>query len=168
MLRNEIAPSLQRLINGIDPSLPYHIHTWPQQLQFALFPSRAATTALGIMGLLAAMLAVTGIFGMASYSVTRRMKELGIRVALGAQPVQLMRAALARPVYLLIGGSVAGLILGVLASGVLAHIVYQATPHDPVVLLGVALTMLLLGTVATLVPARRAQSVDPARLLRDE
>jgi len=168
MLRNEIAPSLQRLINGIDPSLPYHIHTWPQQLQFALFPSRAATTALGIMGLLAAMLAVTGIFGMASYSVTRRMKELGIRVALGAQPVQLMRAALARPVYLLIGGSVAGLILGVLASGVLAHIVYQATPHDPVVLLGVVLTMLLLGTLATFVPARRAQSVDPARLLREE
>lgn len=82
--------------------------------------------------------------------------------------MQLMRAALARPVYLLAGGSIAGLILGVLASGVLAHIVYQATPQDPVVLGGVVLTMLLLGILATFVPARRAQSVDPARLLREE
>ena len=168
MLRSEIAPSLQRLVYGIDPSLPYHINSWQQVLQFALFPSRTATIALGIMGLLAAMLAVTGIFGMASYSVTKRMKELGIRVALGAQPMQLMRAALARPVFLLLSGSIAGLLLGVLATGVLAHIVYQATPHDPVVLLGVVLTMLLLGMLATFVPARRAQSVDPARLLREE
>jgi len=167
-LRTEVAPSLQRLIAEVDPSLPYHINSWQQALQFALFPARAATAALGIMGLLAAMLAVTGIFGMASYSVTKRMKELGIRVALGAQPLQLMRAALARPIYLLASGSIAGLILGVLASGVLAHIVYQATPRDPVVLGGVVLTMLLLGILATFVPARRAQSIDPARLLREE
>jgi predicted permease len=167
-LRTQIAPSLQRIIGQVDPSLPYHINSWEQILEFALFPARTATVALGIMGLLAAMLAVTGIFGMASYSVTKRMKELGIRVALGAQPAQLMRAALARPVYLLAGGSIAGLILGILASGVLAHIVYQATPHDPVVLGGVVLTMLLLGLLATFVPARRAQSVDPARLLREE
>lgn len=75
MLRSGVAPSLQRLISSIDPSLPYHINTWQQVLQFALFPARAATAALGVMGLLAAMLAVTGIFGMASYSVTRRMKN---------------------------------------------------------------------------------------------
>jgi ABC-type antimicrobial peptide transport system permease subunit len=120
------------------------------------------------MGLLAATLAVTGIFGMASYSVSKRMKELGIRVALGAQPLQLMRAALARPVTLLISGSIAGLIFGLMASGILAHIVYQATPSDPLVLLCVVFTMTLLGFLATLVPARRAQSVDPARLLREE
>lgn len=168
MLRTGIAPSLQRIIRGTDPNLPYHINSWQQELQFALFPARAATATLGLMGLLAALLAVTGIFGMASYSVSRRMKELGIRVALGAQPMQLMRAALARPVYLLVGGSIAGLVLGILATGVLAHIVYQATPHDPVVLLGVVLTMMLLGIIATLVPARRAQSIDPARLLREE
>jgi predicted permease len=168
MLRTDIAPSLERIIRSTDPNLPYHINSWQQVLHFALFPARVATAALGVMGLLAAMLAVTGIFGMASYSVTKRMKELGIRVALGAQPLQLMRAALARPVYLLLGGSIAGLILGILATGVLAHIVYQATPQDPVVLGGVVLTMLLLGTLATFIPARRAQSIDPARLLREE
>jgi predicted permease len=167
-LRSGVASSLQRLISGLDSNLPYTIHSWPEALEFALFPSRMATAALGVMGLLAAMLAVTGIFGMASYSVSKRMKELGIRVALGAQPLQLMQAALARPVVLLLTGSIAGLFLGMLASGVLAHIVYQATPHDPLVLGGVVLTMTLLGALATWVPARRAQSVDPARLLREE
>ncbi len=100
--RGAVADSLQRLITGIDPGLPFTIQPWTKALDFALFPARAATVALSVMGLLAAMLAVTGIFGMASYSVSRRMKELGIRVALGAQPLQLMRAALARPIVLLL------------------------------------------------------------------
>lgn len=168
MLRTEVTPSLQRIIAGVDPRLPYHINSWPQALQFALFPARAATAALGIMGLLAATLAVTGIFGMASYSVSKRLKELGIRVALGAQSWQLLRAALARPISLLLTGSFAGLVFGILASGVLSHIVYQATPRDPVVLLGVVLTMTMLGALATWIPARRAQTVDPSRLLREE
>ncbi len=73
------------------------------------------------MGLLAAMLAVTGIFGMAAYSVSRRMKELGIRVAMGAERIQLMRSALGRPLILLLSGSLAGLVLGVLASRLLAQ-----------------------------------------------
>jgi predicted permease len=166
--RSQIAAALRQVIHGTDASLPYTIFSWQDSLAFALFPSRAATVALGIMGLLAAMLAVTGIFGMASYTVSKRMKELGIRVALGAQPLQLMRAALARPIILLLTGSIAGLILGVMASSLLAHIVYQARPQDPLVLLGVVLTMTLLGTIATAVPARRAQNVDPARLLREE
>lgn len=167
-LRAGVASTLQRLISGLDPNLPYTIHSWPDSLEFALFPSRAATVALGVMGLLAAMLAVTGIFGMAAYSVSKRMKELGIRVALGAQPMQLMQAALARPMLLLLTGSIAGLVLGMMASGILAHIVYQATPRDPLVMLGVVLTMTLLGALATWVPAKRAHSVDPARLLREE
>lgn len=167
-LRTEIAPALQRIVSGIDSNLPYRIHSWADSMEFALFPSHAAAVALGVMGLLAAMLAVTGIFGMAAYSVSKRMKELGIRLALGAQPMQLMRAALARPIILLAGGSIAGLALGIIASGILAHIVYQATPQDPVVLGGVVLTMLLLGAVATAVPAKRAQSIDPAKLLRED
>jgi|SRR5579884_294137 len=166
--QNEIASSLQRIISGLDPGLPYTIHSWQDSLAFALFPSRAATATLGMMGLLAAMLAITGLFGMAAYSVSKRMKELGIRIALGAQPIQVMRAALERPVGLLLGGSVAGLVLGVLASGILAQIVYEATPDDPLVLLGVIATMALLGVIATWIPARRAQSVDPALLLREE
>jgi ABC-type antimicrobial peptide transport system permease subunit len=114
------------------------------------------------------MLAVTGIFGMASYSVSRRLRELGLRVALGASHAQLLRAALGRPARLLAIGSALGLGLGALASSLLAHVVYQATPQDPVVLLGVVASMALLALVATWLPARRALHVDPAKLLRDE
>jgi ABC-type antimicrobial peptide transport system permease subunit len=115
-----------------------------------------------------AMLSITGIFGMAAYSVSKRLRELGIRVALGAQGKEVVLAALGRAFKLLAFGSTAGLLLGILASRVLAHIVYQATPRDPIVLGGVVLAMALLGLVATWIPARRALSVDPMILLRDE
>jgi predicted permease len=165
---SEMAAALDHALSSVDRNIPFILHSWPDALDLALFPARAATAALGIMGLLAAMLAVTGIFGMAAYSVSRRMKELGIRVAMGAERVQLMRSALGRPLILLLSGSVAGLVLGVLASRLLAQVVYEATPRDPLVLGGVILTMALLGLAATWIPARHALSIDPARLLRDE
>ena len=111
---------------------------------------------------------ITGIFGMAAYSVSKRLKELGIRVALGAQHKEVLQAALGRALKLLAIGSAAGLILGLLATKVLAFIVYQATPRDPLVLAGVVLAMALLGLVATWIPAQRALSVDPLVLLREE
>jgi ABC-type antimicrobial peptide transport system permease subunit len=114
------------------------------------------------------MLSVTGIFGMAAYSVSKRLKELGIRMALGAQRTEVLQAALAPAFKLLAVGSAAGLLLGILASRVLAFIVYSATPSDPLVLAGVVLAMSSLGLLATWIPAQRALSFDPARLLRDE
>jgi ABC-type antimicrobial peptide transport system permease subunit len=96
------------------------------------------------------------------------MKELGIRIALGAQRREVLQAALGRAIKLLALGSVAGLFLGILASRVLAFIVYQATPRDPLVLAGVVLAMLLLGLVATWIPAQRALSVNPLVLLRED
>ena len=164
----EIVPEVRRRLAQIDPSLPFVFHSWPDALAFVLFPARAATATLGVMGLLAAMLAVTGVFGMAMYSVSKRMKEFGIRVALGAQAAQLLRAALGRPLLLLFSGSAAGLLLGVMASQLLAQIVYQATPRDPLVLAGVVITMALLGFLATWIPAERSLHVHPARLLREE
>jgi ABC-type antimicrobial peptide transport system permease subunit len=121
-----------------------------------------------VLGLLGAMLAVTGVFGMASYSVSKRLRELGIRVALGASRQQVLRTSLGRAFRLLAIGSLAGVGLGVLATRVLSHIVYEATPKDPMVLGGVCLTMLLLGMLASWIPARRALAVDPLVLLRDE
>src|SRR5579872_6317852 len=105
---------------------------------------------------------------MAAYSVSKRGRELGIRVALGAQRKQVLQAALGRAFKLLAYGSATGLTLGILASRVLASIVYHATPRDPVVLAGVALAMALLGLLATWIPAQRALSVNPLALLREE
>jgi ABC-type antimicrobial peptide transport system permease subunit len=124
--------------------------------------------ALGVLGGMGAILAITGIFGMAAYSVSRRLKELGIRIAIGAHPSEVLQAALGRAFKLLALGSAAGLILGILATRVLASIVYQATPRDPLVLAGAVLAMLLLGLLATWIPAQRALSVDPLTLLREE
>jgi ABC-type antimicrobial peptide transport system permease subunit len=127
-----------------------------------------ATVSLGVLGGLGAMLAATGIFGMASYSVSKRLRELGIRIALGAQRKEVLQAALGRATILLLSGSVAGLLLGLAATRVLSLIVYQATPRDPLVLAGVILAMLLLGLIATWIPAQRALSADPLALLREQ
>ncbi|PYV72907.1 MAG: hypothetical protein DMG97_12415 [Acidobacteria bacterium] len=164
----ELAPQLSRVLAQIDPSLPFTFQSWPDALAFVLFPARVATASLGVMGLLAAMLAITGIFGMAMYSVSKRMKELGIRVALGAQPIRLMRSALGRPLGLLLLGSAFGMTLGVIASKLLAQVVYDATPRDPLVLTGVMAVMAALGALSTWIPARRALKIDPAELLRAE
>jgi ABC-type antimicrobial peptide transport system permease subunit len=164
----DTATALSRLISGIDSSLPFTIQSWPDAMALVLFPARAATAVLGVMGMLAAMLAITGVFGMAAYSVSKRMRELGIRSALGARRVQLMRSALSRPVTVLLAGSGSGLLLGVLASRLLASVVYEATPRDPLVLASAVLAMMLIGLVATWIPARRALRVNPAQLLREE
>ena len=134
----------------------------------ALFASRMAALSLGVLGVMGAMLAVTGIFGMAAYSVSKRKRDLGIRMALGAQRKEVLQAALGRAFKLLAYGSAAGLLLGILASRVLAFIVYQATPRDPLVLAGTVLALLLLGLVATWIPAQRALSIDPMILLREQ
>jgi predicted permease len=164
----EITGALERALHGLDSGVPFVVRTWTEEMNTALFAARVATMALGILGLLGAMLAVTGVFGMASYVVSKRLRELGIRMALGAGKGKILRASLGRAFRLLAIGSVAGVVLGVLATRVLSYIVYQATPKDPLVLVGVSVTMLLLGLVAAWIPARRALAVDPLVLLREE
>ena len=164
----EIAVAMRGKLRQLDPGLPVDTETWNTLMNLVLFPSRVATMALGVLGVMGAMLSVTGIFGMAAYSVSRRLRELGIRLALGAQRKEVLQAALGRAFKLLAFGSAAGLLLGILAGRVLAAIVYQATPRDPLVLTGVVLAMALLGLLATWIPAQRALSVDPSRLLREE
>jgi predicted permease len=164
----DTAAALRHVLTSVDSSLPFTLRSWSDELALVLFPARVATAALGVMGLFAAMLAVTGVFGMAAYSVSKRLKEFGIRVALGSRRTQLMRAALIRPLVLLFSGSLLGLLLGVVASGLLAQLIYQATPRDPLVLAGTVVVMTFVGMVATWIPARRALAVDPAQLLREE
>jgi len=164
----EMAGELQRSLHSLDATMPLTIGTWHRQLDGALFAPRVASVALGVLGMLGAMLAVTGIFGMASYVVSKRFRELGIRVALGARQQEVLRAALGRAFTLLGAGSLAGLVLGLLATKVLSYIVYQATPKDPVVLGGVVVSMVLLGLIAAWIPAQKALGVDPMILLRDE
>ncbi len=164
----QLAGAMRTKLRDLDAGLPPFIQTWNRGLDTNLFPSRMATLSLGVLGVMGAMLSITGIFGMAAYSVSKRLKELGIRMALGAQRKEVLQAALGRPFKLLAFGSAAGLLLGILASRVLASIVYEATPRDPLVLAGVVFAMALLGLLATWIPAQRALSLDPLTLLREE
>jgi predicted permease len=164
----QLAAAIRTKLRDVDAGLPTFVQTWNAAMDGALFPSRMAALSLGVLGAMGAILSVTGIFGLAAYSVSKRLRELGIRMALGAQRKEVLKAALGRAFKLLAYGSVAGLLLGILAGRVLAFIVYQASPRDPLVLVGTVLAMSFLGLVATWIPAQRALSIDPAMLLREE
>ena len=164
----ELGAAIRRALHQVDAGIPVEVEGRRDEMVTSLFGPRMATIALGVLGVMGAMLSITGIFGLAAYTVSKRLRELGIRVALGAKRVQVLQAALSRPFKLLAFGSAAGLVLGLLTTRLLALIVYQATPRDPLVLLGVVLTMLLIGIAAASIPARRALAIDPVRLLREE
>jgi predicted permease len=166
----ELAVAARTAIRNVDALLPIATETWDNELNSgsAHFGPRMASASLGVLGVMAAMLSVTGIFGLAAYSLSRRTREIGIRMALGAQKWQVLRAVLGRATKLLAIGSAAGLVVGVLASRVLAFMVYQASARDPIVLSGVVGAMALLGLLGTWIPAQRALAVSPLTLLRDE
>jgi predicted permease len=166
---NEMAATIRKVIRDLDPTVPVRESSaWKNQLGLTFFVAQVATVALGIFGAFGLLLSITGTFGLASYTVSKRLRELSIRVALGAQARQILSAALGRMLILLASGSVVGILLGVAASRVLSAVVYQATAQDPFVLAAVALTILLTGALSVAGPVRRALHVDPANVLREE
>jgi predicted permease len=169
MATNEMGATIRQVIRDLDPAVPVRESSgWNNQLGLTFFPSQVATVALGLFGAFGLLLSITGTFGLASYTVSKRLRELSIRVALGAQAKQILSAALGRMLILLASGSVVGMLLGVAASRVLSAIVYQASAQDPFVLSAVALTVLLTGSLSVAGPVRRALHIDPANLLREQ
>jgi predicted permease len=165
----DMAGTVRKVIRDLDPGIPIRQSTdWTSSLALTLFPSQVATVSLGLFGAFGLLLSITGTFGLASYTVSKRLRELSIRVALGAQAKQILSVALGRMLILLSAGSLAGILLGVAASRILSAIVFQATAQDPIVLTAVALTILLTGALSVAGPVRRALHVDPANVLRDQ
>jgi predicted permease len=166
---NQTAAMVRKLVHDLDPAVPIQdVGAWRKQLALQLFPARAATVALSLFGVFGLLLSITGTFGLASYTVAKRLRELSIRVAMGAQAKQIVAAALGRMVTLVSAGLLAGLILGMATGKLLAAIVYHASAQDPLVLFAVAITMLLTGSLAVANPVRRVLHIDPANLLREE
>ena len=165
--QDQVTRALHKALTQVVSTAPINVLSWSDAIDRSMMMARTAATVLGVMGLMAALLAVTGIFGMASYSVSKRMKEQGIRMALGAQRYQVIRSTLSRPIVILLSGCGIGLVGGLLTARVLARLISFPSTRDPLVLSAVILTMMLLGLVATWMPARRALHIDPARLLRD-
>jgi predicted permease len=165
----ETAAAMRRTLAKTDAALAvYGIGSLSQMLGFAYFPARAATIALSVFGILAIMLAATGIYGMAEYAICQRRREIGIRMAVGARPVQILAVVLGRTSALLLAGSFAGFILALAAGPLLARVVYEASSQDPVVIGSALLAMAAVALLAALGPARRALSVDPVNALRQD
>ena len=166
---SQLVGEIRRTIAKLDPELPlYGVGGLEQMLGFAFLPTRAAAIALSAFGVLAMMLAATGIHGLVAYAVSRRTHEIGIRMAVGARPIQILRVVLGRTAVLLLCGSLAGFVLAMAVGLVITSIVYETQPHDPLVMLSVWLAIALLGLFSCWAPARRATRVDPLVALRYE
>jgi ABC-type antimicrobial peptide transport system permease subunit len=137
-------------------------------LGFVLVPSRVASVALGAFGVLAFLLALTGLYGVVTTAVARRAREIGIRVAIGARPSQVIRLVVWRTIALLAIGAAAGGLLVLGAGRVLESIVYDVSPRDPWVLAGVGLMLIVVGTLSCWAPVRRALGVNPTDALRSQ
>jgi predicted permease len=165
----ETASQLRRAVAEIDPSLTiYESGSVTNQLALALFPARLVAVVLGSFGLLAVVLAATGVYGIMAYAVSRRTREIGIRMALGAAPAQVLRVVLKRTVVLLAIGTVLGLAMAFAGGQFFGQILYGVSAHDPLTYACAIALMAAVAFVACLVPARRAIKVDPLTALRME
>lgn len=162
----EMAAEIRRVIKSLDPSMPlFGVRAVQEMLGFVLLPMRVAAIALGAFGILAVMLAATGIHGVVSYSVARRRREIAIRVAVGATSRSILQLVLRRIAILVAAGALLGLPLALATGGLLGSVVYQESVNDLATLSGVALIVAVVGLTACLLPARRVLRLDPAAAL---
>jgi len=162
----DVASDIRRVMKSLDPSLPlFGVRGVDEMLGFVLLPMRAAAIALGAFGVLAVMLAATGIHGVVSYAVARRRREIAIRIAVGATDRSILRLVLRRITILVVSGALAGLPLALATGGLLGSIVYQGSVNDASTLVGVFLIVAIVGLTACWLPARRALRLEPAAAL---
>jgi macrolide transport system ATP-binding/permease protein len=164
-----LADPLRRQVRELDKALAlFDVRTLNEHIDEALSQQRMIATLLGAFGVLALLLASVGIYGVMSYSVTRRTRELGVRIALGAGPVDILKLVVGRGLLLTLSGASLGLLAALSLTHVVDGLLFGVKPTDPVVF--VAITALLTGValVASFVPARRASKVDPMTAVRYE
>jgi len=165
----ETAAAIRQLVSRLDPALPlYDVEGADAMMWWAYLPSRAAAIALGVFGLLAILLAATGLHGLVAYAVSRRSREIAIRVAVGANARDVLRTVLGRTASLIAIGAVAGTALAIAAMRLLSSVLFGVPRNDATVLGSVALAMAVIGLVACWAPSRRALRLEPAVLLKAE
>lgn len=164
-----VATPVRRLLAELDPSLPIlNQTTLVEYTAMSLFPQRVALWVAGSLGVVALLLAVLGIYGVTAYAVTQRTRELGIRIALGAQRARVQRLVLRQGVLLAGAGVLVGLAAAAAVTRLLAGLLYGIAPTDPVAFGSAALLLVLAAAAASWFPARRAAGVDPMVALRSE
>ncbi len=162
------APAFRGAIRSLDPEVPGLLRSMPEVVAGRVADKRFTMLMLSSFGGLALLLALVGIYGVVSYAVAQRTREIGVRRALGASPRRLKAMVLAGTLRAILPGLAAGLVLALAAGRALGALLYGVRPFDPATL-GAALGALgLAGIVASLVPAWRAARVDPLRAMRSE
>jgi len=164
-----VATSIRQQVQKIDKDLPVtDVEKLPDLLDASVSQQRFRTFLLGLFAAMALILAATGIFGVISYSVSRRTNEIGIRVALGASRSTILRMILRETLILAAVGLAVGLPCALAASHLIGHMLFGVSANDPVTLAAVAFTLAAVAALAGFVPARRAMQVDPMVALRHE
>ncbi|HEY6050938.1 MAG TPA: ABC transporter permease, partial [Thermoanaerobaculia bacterium] len=164
-----LAPAIRRQVRALDPEMPVaDIQPFSQAVSDAMAQPRFRTTLLGLFGATALLLAVVGIYGVISYTVGRRTREVGIRLTLGASPADVLRLILTQGIGLTAVGLAFGAAGAILLTRSLSSLLFEVSPLDVPTWTGVAATLLAAGLAACWVPARRAMRVDPVRALRHE
>jgi macrolide transport system ATP-binding/permease protein len=163
-----VAVTLAQEVHALDASLaPYELITMQEQLDRSTSPQMVAVTLVGVLGALALLLAVIGLYGVMAYAVSQSTRELGLRMALGAGASSLVQLVLSRGFALMAGGVLLGAVVAVGFTRLLGKLLYNVSPHDPRAF-GVAFGVMTVATlVACLIPAWRATRTDPAEALRD-
>jgi putative ABC transport system permease protein len=142
--------------------------TMTRHLAIMLLPAQLAAVVIGAFASLALALAVIGVYGVVSYAVARRKREVGIRLSLGATPLEMVRMLMRDGIGLVAIGGATGLIIALLAAGVLRSVLFGIEPIDPLTFTVGPLALLAVGALAAWIPARRSSRVDPARVLKTE
>lgn len=164
-----LVPQIRKEIAALDPRLPvYGAGSLETMLGFAMFPMHAAAISLSAFGVLALLLTVTGIYGLVDYSVARRTRELGIRIAVGAPGFALLRLLLGKLIFLVALGLGLGALLAFAAGPGLSAIIYTTSPRNPALLVEMLVALLLAALLSSYKPVRRGLSVRPIEALRSE
>jgi len=164
----EIVEPVRKALAALEPGLPFtEIHMLAEEVDASVEPERLTATLAAIFGGFAAVLAAAGIYGLLAFAVEQRRREIGIRMALGAQPAQIGTMLGRQTAAMVACGLAVGLAATLLAAGSLRSLLYGIAPTDPVSLLGAVVLMSAVATAATVIPARRATRVEPASALRE-
>ena len=165
----QTAALLRRTVAGFDSSISiFNVGSLTDRLGLVLLPAKIAASVLGAFGLLAIVLAATGVYGIMAYAVARRTREIGIRMALGAKPGQVLSVVLSHTAILVAIGTGAGVVLSLAAGKLFSQVLYGISATDPVTYAVAIGMMALVALAACWFPARRAIHVDPVRALRTE
>lgn len=164
-----VLQGIQQLVRDADPELPvYDVRTMEDHMGIALLPARLGGSVLGLFGLLGLTLAAVGIYGVMAYSVSQRTRELGIRVALGADRSSVLQLVLGEGLRLAVIGTVIGMIGALATARLVRGLLYSTSAIDPIAFTVVPATLLGVAALAVYLPARRAARVDPIGALKSE